>query len=105
DSTHLVLGIYLEGGDPLTEGQSENDLHIGGNGLSRLVGPADRVGNQSSMIRFKHPDSGLKLQIPGDELSAFSFMHPQENETWHLRYWDQPSQQSWGFSFNNQDLT
>lgn len=103
NSAHLVLGIYLEGGDPLTEGQSTDDLHLGGNGISRLLGPADRVGNHSSMIHFAHPESGMRTRIPGSADSAIAFRHPQEDEWWHLRYWNSSSRPMWGFSFRNTD--
>lgn len=103
-SAHLVLGIYLEGGDPLTEGHSTDDLHLGGNGISRLLGPADRVGNHSSMIHFAHPESGMRTRIPGSADSAIAFRHPQEGEWWHLKYWNSSRNPMWGFSYRNQDV-
>lgn len=96
ESTHTIVGTYLEGGDPLPHTHSGHDLHIGGNSLSRILGPAERVGGHHGALTFRDPDTGLEVSIPGDGDSPLSWRHPQEGDWWSLRY--NRGQFRWGFT-------
>lgn len=98
---HLILGAYVELGDPNPTSASAMDLHVGGNSIARLEGPGDRIGYHSSFVRFRHPESGMTTRIPGSPDAAFAWRHPQEDEWWFLRYWDHPAWLKWGISYRN----
>ena len=98
---NLVLGAYVEEGDPLPQSASMHDLHVGGNAVSRVQGPGDRIGNHAAYIRFRDPESGMQTRIPGSPNAAMSWRHPQEDEWWFLRYWDHSSLLRWGISYRN----
>jgi hypothetical protein len=99
---NLILGAYIEEGDPIPTSQSMHDLHVGGNAVSRVTGPGDRIGNHASRLRFTHPDSGMEVRIPGSDHAAMAWRHHQEGEWWFLRYWTHPTLLRWGISYRNQ---
>ncbi len=99
---NLLLGTYIEEGDPIPTSESMHDLHVGGNVITRVVGPGDRLGERWSRMRFAHENSGMTGQVPGSDHSPIAWQHGQEGERWFLRYWTHPSLLRWGISFRNQ---
>ena len=98
---NLVLGAYVEEGDPNPKSDSMHDLHVGGNAIERVEGPGDRIGGRSARVHFKEPESGMAVRIPGSDHAAFAWKHPQEDAWWYLRYWGNESLLRWGFSHEN----
>lgn len=94
----VVIGGYVERGDAKAQSASEGTLWAGGNAVSYLDGPSERVGYSNAMLRFKDP-SGLTVTIPGGPNSAFRFQHPNESKDWGLVYED--SWKAWMFAYGS----
>lgn len=95
-SASLVLGAQIDLISPAPRSQSEDDLHIGGSAIDRLLGPGDRVGGETSYLRFRAPTGGMRLEVPASNHAAFAFKHGRENQWWYLRYFPEPDDLTWG---------
>ncbi|RAL20127.1 hypothetical protein DL240_18635 [Lujinxingia litoralis] len=100
-SSATVLGAYTEINAPLMRANSFHDLHLGGNAIDRLDSEGDRIGRHHASLRFRDPQTGLRVRIPGASHAALAFHHPNDGEWWYLRYFDEPSRMMWGFSYRN----
>ncbi len=89
-----VVGAYIEMNSARATGPARS-LFVGGNAVRFLDGPAERVGMRSAQLAFWHPDTRLRVTIPGGADSAFSWEHPAEGARWHLRLFEGTR---WGFS-------
>lgn len=89
-----VVGAYIEQNSAHATGPARS-LFVGGNAVRFLDGPAERVGMRSAQLAFWHPETRLRVTIPGGADSAFTWEHPSEGARWHLRLFEGSR---WGFS-------
>lgn len=100
-SSATVLGAYTEINAPPMQAHSFHDLHLGGNAIDRLISEGDRIGRHHASLRFRHPQTGLRVRIPGAPHAAIAFNHPLDGEWWYFRFFDELSRRMWGFSYRN----
>lgn len=91
-----VVGAYVERNSARIQ-TAARTLLVGGNAVSFMDGPGERVGFRASRLRFVDLESRLRIDIPGSR-GAITWRHPEDPSVWELRRLPGPSGPRWGFS-------